>query len=129
MKIRLAKIHEAAPSRPPGYVEAVLARGVVDGEWLEISDEAMADLRAQYRPPSLPSVGVMAANVARSAVAELKARISGQPEVPADEIARRLAICQACANFIPGQNRCSLCGCYAALKARMRSQHCPESQW
>lgn len=45
MRLRIAKIHEAAMSRPPNYVQSVLSRGVVDGEWLEISDEALADLR------------------------------------------------------------------------------------
>jgi len=129
MKIRLAKIHEAAPSRPPGYVAAVLARGVVDGEWLEIDADALADLRDQFRPKTPPKVSVMAANLARAAVGEAKARVAGLPKLEAEEIERRMATCRGCENFIHGQNRCAMCGCFAALKSRMRSQHCPVGKW
>jgi hypothetical protein len=129
MKIRIAKIHEAAPSRPPGYVEVVLSRGVVDGEWLEIGDAAMADLRNQFRPKTPPAVKVMAANLARAAVGEVKARVAGLPKLTAEEIERRMATCRRCENFIRGQNRCALCGCFAALKSRLRSQHCPVGKW
>jgi hypothetical protein len=129
MKLRISKIYEAAQSRPPGYVEAVLSRGVVDGEWLEIDAEAMAELRDQFRPKSPPPVSVMAVNLARAAVGEVVARATGVAKLDAGEIERRMAICRGCENFIHGQNRCSLCGCFAALKSRMRSQHCPVGKW
>ena len=129
MKIRISKIHEAALSRPPGYVEAVLSRGVVDDEWLEIDADALADLRDQFRPKTPPKVSVMAANLARAAVGEAKARVAGLPKLEAEEIERRMATCRGCENFIHGQNRCAMCGCFAALKSRMRSQHCPVGKW
>lgn len=50
MRLRITKIHDAAKDRPDGYVEEVLSRGVIDGEWLEISDEDLSDLRAKFRP-------------------------------------------------------------------------------
>lgn len=130
MKLRISKVHDAAASRPPGYVEAVLSRGVVDGEWLEIDADALAGLRDQFRPRTTPAVSVLAANLARAAVGEIKARVAGLPKLEAEEIERRMATCRACADhFIPSQNRCALCGCFAALKSRMRSQHCPIGKW
>ena len=49
MKLQLAKIHAAAAARPPGYVQDVLSRGVVQGDALEISAEQMEILRQKYR--------------------------------------------------------------------------------
>jgi hypothetical protein len=128
MRLRIEKIHEAATSRPPNYVQTVLSRGVVDGEWLEISDEALAELRQQFRPAP-PPVPQMATNLARAAADEAKAIFSGASVVPQASIAARMETCRACEHFIHGQNRCALCGCFAALKARMRSQHCPVGKW
>ena len=129
MKLRISKIHEAAASRPTGYVEAVLARGLVDGEWLEIPAEAMAELRDQFRPKP-PPAAVMARNLAQAAGAEVKARIAGTPPLDPIEIEQRMATCRACyEHFIQSQSRCALCGCFAALKSRMRSQHCPVGKW
>ena len=128
MRLRIAKIHEAAMSRPPNYVQSVLSRGVVDGEWLEISDEALADLRQQFRPTP-PPVPEMAVNLARAAADEAKAIFAGALAVPHESIASRMETCRACEHFIREQNRCALCGCFAELKARMRSQHCPVGKW
>jgi hypothetical protein len=128
MRLRITKIHEAAMSRPPNYVQSVLSRGVVDGEWLEISDEALADLRQQFRPTP-PPVPEMDVNLARAAANEAKAIFSGALAVPQESIASRMETCRACEHFICDQNRCALCGCFAALKARMRSQHCPVGKW
>ena len=129
MRLRISKIHEAAASRPPGYAEAVLSRGVVEGEWLEIGGVAMADLRDRFRPKTPPPVAAMAANLARSAADEVKAWIAGMPQLDTGEIDRRMTTCRECDNFIHGQNRCALCGCFAALKSRLRSQHCPAGKW
>jgi hypothetical protein len=78
MRLRIAKIHEAAVSRPPDYVQTVLSRGVVDGERLEISDQALAELRQQFRPTP-PPVPEMAASLARAAADEAKAIFFGSP--------------------------------------------------
>lgn len=52
MRLRLADIEAKAAERPAGYVEDVISRGVVDGDFLEISSDALSELRAIYRPPS-----------------------------------------------------------------------------
>jgi hypothetical protein len=137
MKMRLSRIHEVAASRPPGYVEDVLSRGMLEGEWLEISSDAYKELKRKYAPPepeppapALPPVHVMAKNAATAVKQELKARFSGVPPVLQAEIDRRLAICNApCEHFIPDQGRCAKCGCFTNFKAKLRSQHCPEGKW
>lgn len=52
MKLALAKIHAVAKDRPPGYYEAVTARGTIEVDYLEISSEALSELRAIYRTPA-----------------------------------------------------------------------------
>jgi hypothetical protein len=51
MRLPLAQIHAAAKDRPPGYYEAVTARGTIEGDYLEISSQALGELRAIYRTP------------------------------------------------------------------------------
>jgi hypothetical protein len=50
----LQAIRNAAAKRPAGYVADVLSRGTVEGDRVTLSDEAYADLVAQYRPPPPP---------------------------------------------------------------------------
>jgi hypothetical protein len=52
IKIRLESLEKVANSRPAGYVDDVLASGTVVSEWVEIPDEAYAELVAKYRGPS-----------------------------------------------------------------------------
>lgn len=49
MKLLISRIHAAAADRPAGYVQDVLSHGEVSGEWLVISNEALAQLREKYR--------------------------------------------------------------------------------
>ena len=49
-KYRLSSIHRAAASRKPGYVAEVLAAAIRNnGEWVELTDEAAATIRREYR--------------------------------------------------------------------------------
>jgi hypothetical protein len=50
---------------------------------------------------------------------------SGARMVPQEEQARRLAICHECPEFSRG--KCTICGCVARWKARLSSEHCPDS--
>lgn len=135
MRLRLSALRETANDRPPGYYEEVISRGVVEGEWLEISSENLAALRAIYRPASkpeaaLPSITTVALNAARAARAEVRARLNGTPPVEPAEIERRLAICKApCEKWRSSDNRCSECGCFGNFKTRLRSQKCPLGKW
>jgi hypothetical protein len=49
MRFPLAHIYKRAAHRPAGYVEDVLGRGKVDGEWFEIDEAAYRALLAKYR--------------------------------------------------------------------------------
>lgn len=134
MRLSIAKIEAMANERPPGYVAAVIGRGVVDGEWLEISSEALAQLRDIYRPArpehDLPSVASMAWTAVQAAAAEVSARLRGMPALSAVQIERRTAICTApCEHYRVAARRCSLCGCFANYKAKLRSQDCPAGKW
>ncbi len=39
----------------------------------------------------------------------------------------RLAICHGCSHFTG--SKCELCGCYANLKSRLATEHCPIEKW
>ena len=136
MRLRIAKISEQAKDRPAGYFEDVISRGFLDGEWLEISSDAMASLRETYRPPKpeppLPSLPVMAVNVARAVGAEAVATFAGSPAIPKEEAGARFVICQSCTDwFRPSDERCAhpACGCYLRTKTAFRAQHCPIGKW
>ena len=136
MRLRIAKIREAAKDRPPGYVEDVLSNGTVDGDWLEMPAETYKSLIAKYRPPqppaqppALPPLATMAKNAAQALADEAKARLMGIEALPEDAIDARLAICQSCEFFILLQKRCSKCGCFMEYKTRLRSQKCPVGKW
>lgn len=50
IKVRIADIQAKAPQRPQGYVEAVLASGNVQGEYLIIDFAKYRQLVEQYNP-------------------------------------------------------------------------------
>ena len=56
MKIKLRDIQIKAKERPTGYLEDVLSKGKVIGDYLEISPENYLKLTSKYRqsPPKLP---------------------------------------------------------------------------
>lgn len=52
-KINIKTLHEAAPLRLPGYIEAVRARGRVEGDVIILSYEDFDELRRQYQMPGI----------------------------------------------------------------------------
>lgn len=131
MRLRIQKIKDQTTSRPAGYVEEVLSRGVVDGEWLEISPEELAKLRDKYRPkpqaPPRPSLPVMAANYA---AAQARDFIAGKPRRTEEELEHILEVCRSCTDhFRPSDQTCSLCGCPIADKSPLAREHCPIGKW
>ena len=76
---------------------------------------------------SYPSLFRQATNAAQAVGSAIVSAVRGEPVmVPSEEQDRRLAICHACDKFDPKQGRCRLCGCFANLKARIASEHCPD---
>lgn len=138
MRLRISRLEEQAKERPAGYLHEVISRGEINGDWLEISSEDLAELREIYRPkpppapaePPLPSLKVMAKSLAAAAVSEVSARVRGVPALDDSEIARRLAICRApCEFYRPSDDRCSQCGCFERFKTTLRSLRCPKGFW
>ena len=134
MKLLIAKIHEAAKYRPEGYTEDVMSRGVIDGHSLEITSEALAELRAIYRPkeePPLPSLPTRIANLTGQALQEALNVAQGVDPVTPEEAAKRIEICRSnvCGKWRASDETCSMCGCPMLKKAPWRSAVCPVGLW
>ena len=52
VRVRVADVLAVAPERPPGYVEAIMAAGALEGEWLTLEGERLAAVRAKYGLPA-----------------------------------------------------------------------------
>jgi len=132
MRLRISKLDEMAKDRPPGYIADVLEKGVVEGDFLEISPEALAALREKYRPePPLPSLPARARNLAVQSAKEGIAILQGVPAPTEEEISRRLAICNSnvCGNWRASDETCALCGCPMVKKTTWRSAVCLAAKW
>src|SRR6187402_1904574 len=71
-----------------------------------------------------PTLAGKIANAAYAAGRVVKAAVKGQQITVSDEeVERRLSICRAC-EFFTGTN-CSLCGCVARFKAKLKTESCP----
>lgn len=49
MRLLLKYIFDAAPNRPPGYVEEIIGSGVIVGDELDIEDVTYRQLVFKYR--------------------------------------------------------------------------------
>ncbi len=134
MRIALKSIREVAASRPAGYVEDVVGRGVVVGKYVELDDQALAELEYIYRrdDPNGPSFGRMVGNFAGAVSAWARA---GFPVVSGEVFDGRLAQCRACTpywveNARLGLGKCnhSMCGC-TKTKAWLATAVCPIGRW
>jgi len=137
MRLHLQKIKDAVTSRPEGYYDDVISRGDIVGDFLEISSEALSELREKYRQYNsiesssapLPPLSTMASNLTTSVFAEVKAMLTDVPDIDSEKIASRLSICETCESFTQPAGRCTLCGCYMNFKTRLKSATCPVGKW
>lgn len=82
------------------------------------------------KPPQMPSVGQMAANLAQSVGRNLRSVAAGNSLRISDEMANnRLSICKSCEFFNQVQQRCGKCGCYMAVKTYLKAERCPIGKW
>jgi hypothetical protein len=135
MRIHLIALHERAARRKPGYAEAMLAAGQVQGDHLEIDAALYRRIGTAYALSGgehpLPSIGTQAGNFLHAVSRVAKAAVSGQPILVPDHIrAARLAQCAGgCAYWRPSDQRCSLCGCWTstkfARKLSLATERCP----
>lgn len=76
-----------------------------------------------------PPIAQMAVNYGKALAKEGVAILSGVPDLTPDQVAARLAICNApCVNLLPDKS-CVLCGCPVAEKAKFRSEICDAGKW
>jgi hypothetical protein len=80
-------------------------------------------------PQRLPPITEQARNFISAMGQEIKAIATSQEPVSETEIHNRINICSSCEHFRHQDQRCSLCGCFMAFKARLRSQDCPIGKW
>lgn len=73
----------------------------------------------------MPSVGSMAKN----AIKALGAFVANPTTVTKEEYEARLTVCSSCDKYDDVGNRCGVCGCYLALKAKGAAFHCPLKKW
>ncbi len=130
----LTTLREWAKSRPPGYLEDLLARAHLadEGETVTLNDAAYAELSARYRPapPSRPpSLPRLAATAAR-AIGRFAA--SGFQKAPEEIRLARQALCHTCPDWdaegYAGLGRCRKCGC-SGIKLSWASEQCPLGKW
>ena len=75
----------------------------------------------------MPPLHIQVGGAIRAVSSELRAIVNQEPPVTEAEQERRFAICLRCEFF--HDSRCVKCGCFMALKSRMRSQSCPVGKW
>jgi len=100
MKIRITEIHKTAAERPEGYAEHVISEGEIVGDYLEISSESLAKLRAIYRPakPALKGLGDVVAAVAQP-IAKVIDAVAGTNVAGCGGCAKRQAALNAVVPF------------------------------
>jgi len=126
----LTTLREWAKSRPPGYLEDLLARAHLDdkGETVTLDTSAYTELTARYRstPPSLPQLAMTAAKALGRFAA------SGFRKAPEETRLSRQAVCHACPDWdaegFAGMGRCRKCGC-SGIKLSWASEQCPLGKW
>ena len=106
---------------PPRHSRRHAAHETMIEETMVESSSPTSSAPAPGRFPSLPR---QAWNLAR-AMADFAA--DGFHTVTAEEYRRRLTICDTCERR--RGNRCLVCGCRLALKARGRAFRCPLGKW
>lgn len=98
-------------------------------QWLTSGNE-VERRHAQSRlgqNPEYPSLLQQATNAARAVGSVVASAVRGEAvTVSGGEQNRRMMICKTCDKFDIDSSRCRICGCFANLKTRLASQHCPD---
>jgi hypothetical protein len=140
IRLQLDRIKAKAAAQPPGYLEALLEAGKVDGEWLVLSPrdhkKFMAKFRTPFRPqfppkPERISPVKKVINFTRSLRGWAR---DGFKLAAVSEVERRRSICLGCphwhrdGNFGLGECGVPACGCSKA-KWHVATQGCPLGKW
>jgi hypothetical protein len=132
MRIPLENLAARAKERPEGYLEDVLGRGKVDGDELELSDEAFQELVKRYATviAELPKFWEMISNFEEAMIGWAK---SGFKTASKEEFKRRITVCSVCPNYkkaleLEAFPYCSACGC-SGFKPHLATVDCPLGLW
>ena len=81
-------------------------------------------------PTAMPGLSQMAFNLSQALIDNLKSiATKGVLLASPETLASRISICTECEFFkMPGE-RCSRCGCYMNIKARLLVSKCPVGKW
>jgi hypothetical protein len=143
----LQALHQVAPSRLPGYLEAVLAVATVQRGRVWMKEEDYERILRQFNPeavsiePALPGRAAMARNATQAIVdIGLHALKTGRILRTSEALAAVQRICRGdpakglpkC-EFLRSDDRCAKCGCkFGRLlfdKWKYEAQHCPLNKW
>lgn len=131
IRTTLEQIALRAKERPKGYYEDVIARGRINGEWIEFDSATWEELKRKYRgePPELPTLDVLARNFWRAVGWWI---VNGMPVTWPWQFRARLRQCQTnqCGDWMGDRviARCAACGC-TGLKLWLASERCPKGFW
>jgi hypothetical protein len=82
--------------------------------------------KQKYR--EMPSLAQQAKNLILSVANVLAhARLSGKIRAEPHIVATRVDLCQKCRHLT--ETRCTVCGCFIALKAGLKVESCPLQKW
>jgi len=98
--------------------------------WKAPAGNAAVVLRICGMPSRPPGLLQMLRNFLGASARETAAALRGDPEMPAEEIVRRRAICHsnACGQY-DAAGQCFACGCNVEKKIAWRTASCPEGHW
>lgn len=88
--------------------------------------QVAAIVAASGAAPEYPSLARQAVSFGKAVASHVA---NGLAAVSAEEQARRMAICEACPNFVAMDRRCVLCGCGLEHKTWWESEQCPIGKW
>jgi len=137
IRFTLDQLREKAVIRPPGYLNDVLSRANIEGEFIELTESDYRALAEKYRGTSAPKLPQeptaieLAANFSSAVSKWIKA---GFPVVPKEQFDARSAVCASC-EFWDNQARMGLgkcthkrCGC-TKMKRWIATERCPIGKW
>lgn len=122
MTFTLDQLRKREKTRPVGYYEDVVSRGVIIGDSIELSETAYEELKAKYDPDHI-GLSALIKNFA-TAIARWAAR--GFPVVSKDQFDQRLNVCRGCDQWTG--LTCRKCGC-TGLKHWLATERCPLGKW
>lgn len=124
------KLHaEKGEDGGPGLLAALRTFMTTNPEWsvIEHTDRQYGLTvlgRLDQDKPKLPNTLKMAANFAKAVADHV---VQGGGTCSKDELEERLNVCSLCSHRV--DDRCSVCGCFVAKKAALKTQPCPLGKW